>query len=536
MKRYLYWLTAMAVGLGACTNDTLQPEETQTPEIPDQEAAVSNLKTAALASVASSQSRVYVLPETKSEELPERLSLIAEIENPSNEISGFVKEENGRYLSATCVYYDAESGKYYVTYHMQGNNYNTQQTNETGGLIESFTIEDNKPVLDKIYAAADPSKISFDFNHLLFDKLVSDGSENFIYIGDYTADSEISPRLIAVGHSSEPSSKEDGKPNTKAIIGLIDLENKKIDYKTVLTGEKLLDEEGKSLGDIDAQDVNCVVRKYNHYYLATRKGIAILKAAKDEIFEPELDVDDNIYFLKTPGSAKYISLKTFSSGVDFFFLTEDTPTDMTADTAIPGRIMNCAINNIWGDEKIQKDLPVGMGSVTDFNWESGTVWPQLSDPIESVSPVDGKNVMFSGSYNTGAKYACLGKNGLYINNPSNGYANPENHIMKFSDTAEGSRPVNCVVVEDYEDANGHHYTDGFIYVANGACLTILDSYTLEKVAEFSAFDGSRKASANFIHVVKTNDHPECPYVPSRIITVAYGQEGVKVFKFNPPVK
>ena len=546
MKKQYFLLASLALGMAACTNDTLTPDEIVDEENNSQEEVVSNLQHAKLSSFNSSQSRVTVFPVTRADD-SEPLQLIAEIDNLSKEegkIPGFELED--RYLSATCVFYDEKTGTYYTTYHMQGNNYYTEQENETGGYIETFTINENGvPVPGKVYMSANPSELSFDFNHLYFDRHQNETDDYYFqFVGDYNVDDDMESRLIAVGHSSEPSQKEGGKPNTKAIIAKLnfDGDSPTIDYATILTGDKLTDgttnEDGNlmSLGDEDARDANCVVRKYNHYYVATRKGIANLKASKDELFNPELDKDGNIYFLKTPGSVKYISQPTFTSGVDFLYLTEDTPKDMTANTAIPARIIRNGVNNFYQNNRV--DYLAGIESVKDFNWQSGSVWPNISEPIESISPVDGKNVFFTGSLNPGAEFVCLGKNGLYINNPTLNWANPENNIMKFSDKEGGSRPVNGIFVEDWDEANGHHYTDGFIYVANGSCLTILDYYTLEKVAEYSAFKKGEveDASANFVHVVKTNDYPNNEHVADRIITVAFGQAGVKVFRFTPPVK
>ena len=529
-KAVSFAFVVAVMAFAACTKDATGGEDVIAPE-DSVENAQSTLTTVKLASFAGDASRVTYAESSRAEAKPGSLKLVAEIANPSAQADFSNFDIEDRYLSATSVYYDQSSGTYYATYHMQGNNYNTKQEVETAGLIETFNInEDGEPTLKSIYRAENPSELDFDFNHIYFDQIPNPS----VYVGDYTADSDSGVRIIVGGHKTEPSSKVGGKPNTAAIIAKLNLPEGTIDYATVYTGEKILDDNDKSLGNEDAGDVNCFVRKYNHYYLATRKGIAILKAGKENMFEPELDANDHVYFLKTPGSAKYISQPTTTSYIDFLYLTEDTPKDMTATTAIPAQIMSCAISNDF--QGTQRDLPIGMESVTDFNWQSGSPWPKISEPIESVSPVDGKNVFFSGSLNTAAKFACLGKNGLYVYNPTYGYNQDE--IIKFSDAADGSRPVNGIFVEDWDAENGHHYTDGFIYVANGACLTILDALTLEKVAEYSAYnskDEEHLASANYVHVVKTNIKTNAG-APDRIITVAYGQAGVKVFKFVPPTK
>lgn len=516
MKKQLLWTATLALSLTACSDDAINADRDL-----NNEPVEPTFKTAKLTSVKSSQGRVTVKADSRAA-MPGSLTLHAEIDNLSKEegrITGFEKEyKDGRYLSATSVYYDQSSETYYVTYHMQGNNYNTSLIDQTSGYVESFTIDANgDPVVGKIYMSANPSEKDFDFNHLYFDNLVSPS----IYVGDYTADSDTESRLIAVGHLSEPTST--GKAQTKAIIARLNLEEETIDYAPVLTGEKLLDEDGKSLGNIDAGDANCVVRKYNHYYLATRKGIAVLKAAKDELFAPEVDDNDNLYFIKSPGSTKYISQPTTTSYIKFLYLTENTPEGFNYDTAIPAKIAEFAIDTRYNDRFLN------LNSLEGFKLED---WSNQVGPINAISPVDGKNMFAADSYYTASHYVCLGKNGLYVHNPMEGW---NEHIVTFSDVEGGSRPVNGVFVEDYESDNGYHVTDGFIYVANGACLTILDGKTLEKVAEYSAFKEG-DASANFIHVVKTKNYTNSAAAPDRIITVAYGQAGVKVFKFVPPTK
>ena len=148
-----------------------------------------------------------------------------------------------------------------------------------------------------------------------------------------------------------------------------------------------------------------------------------------------------------------------------------------------------------------------------------------------IYPVDGKNVLAAPT--GGRVYACLGKNGLYVR--EEGVRGTENvhyvddDTIKFSDKTDGtgSRPVNAVFVEDYDSFKEY----GYIYVANGVCLTVLNYNTLETVADFTLGKDS-DGSANYVYVVKdpnseTND---------RIVTVAYGQEGVKVLRFTPPAK
>lgn len=507
-------------------------------------ATATGITTVKLASFPSSQERVTLAPQTKTLTEPGELKLFATIDNLSKEagkISGFTKEEGGRFLSATCVYFDPSSETYYVTYHMQGNNYNTIQTNETAGYIETFKLNENGvPTVGKIYTAANPSAVSYDFNHLYFDDL-----SNFDNSGTYHG-KDTGVRIIAVGHKSEASSKEEGKPNTKAIIGKLNLDTDEptIDEAVVYTGEKILDENGKSLGKVDAGDVNCVLRKYDYYYLATRKGIAVLNAKDDNMFTPipnistenYLPIENSTYFVHTPGSAKHFAhyYPAYGSGFSFLYLTDNTPEDFDGETKISASLIDfsmnagdgtlCGMNTI--DSKTTGPAIFNTDGFDITSWSPDVNQFKVSDV---VYPVDGKNVLANLN---GRLYACLGKGGLYIRKSVTTMDGPSvvENTIKFTDAKDvtGSRPVNGVFVEDVENFN-----DGFIYVANGACLTILDRETLEKVAEYSAFEEG-DASANYIHVYKTNNYTgKCP---DRLITVAYGQAGVKVFKFVPPTR
>lgn len=535
-------LMLAAIAFAACTKDAAGDDIA--PENPADNTQ-SVLMTAKLSSFASSPSRVVVEPQTKAYPNPGSLTLYATIENLSAEegkINGFVKEEDGRYLSATCVYFDPSTETYYVTYHMQGNNYKTKQNDETSGYIETFKLDaDGTPIPGKVYQAANPASLDFDFNHLYFDDLNYSANS-----GSYTGSDAGTQRIIAVGHSSEPVKVGTGT-NTKAIIAKLDLENEKIEYATVYTGEKILDENGKSLGNEDAGDVNCVLRKYDYYYLATRKGIAVLNAKSDNLFTPinnfdgssNNPVENSTYFVKTPGSAKHLchQYPAYGSGFSFLYLTEEFPEGYNGKTELPASLINFSMDQGSGTLCGMNSDNTGSGksilNSKDFNiatWSTSV--NQMAIP-DYVCPIDGKNVVFNLN---GRLYACLGKGGLYVRKNVTTMEGPSvvENTIKFSDVKEPttSRPVNGVFVEDVEN-----YNDGFIYVANGACLTILDRETLEKVAEYSAFDSKEKenehlASANYVHVYKTGTYTgKCP---DRLVTVAYGQAGVKVFKFTPP--
>ena len=544
MKRNLFnvkvlggMLVSAAVALASCSDDL---QEGNLAGSGDNTPAKAKLTTATLAVSQSNQARVRAIEAEGEDEsvaeavAPGTLQLIAEIENPSKE-EGFMEVE-GRFLSATCVYYDASTETFYTTYHMQGNNYNTTQEVETAGMIETFKLDtEGQPVLEEIYRSANPEKLDFDFNHLYFDDL-SDWTNCGLYKGTDTG-----VRFIAVGHSSEPTKDGTGY-NTKAIIAKLNLEEGKIEYSPVLTGEKLLDEEGKSLGDIDAGDVNCVLRKYDYYYLATRKGIAVLNAKPENLFTPINNlgedfhpVENSTYFVKTPGSAKHFS-HIWGNGSHFslLYLTENTPAGFDGTTALPASIINFSMNagdgTLCGSTTTDSQTDgKAIFNTTDFDITTWSPNVNQSAIPYMIYPVDGKNVLATPSY--GRTYACLGKSGLYVKKTGNSMDGPyaDDQIVTFRDKKDvsSSRSVNGVYIEDIES-----HSNGYIYVANGACVTILEATSLKKIAEYSAFEEGKEVSANYVHVVKTDNYTN-PNSPDRIVTVAYGQDGVKVFRFTP---
>lgn len=537
MKKHLFFIAALALGMAACTNEVLTPEDNSENTTPEQAPSSSTtLQTATLSTFNSSPDRFVVVPQTR-DDSPKPLELVAEITNPSteNRIQGFVKE--GRYLSATSVFYDAREEVYYATYHMQGNNYNTTETDETSGFIETFKIDQKgTPSEGSIIMPADPSNLDFDFNHLYFDDLNSD-----VEAGDYSGEKETNTRLIAVGHKSEPSKKENGKPNTAAIIAKINLSENKIEYSTVLTGEQILDPINgtTSLGKEDAGDVNCVIRKHDWYYLATRKGLAILSANTDNLFAPLTNFDNDgapieksVFFLRTPGSAKHIAhIKHSTSHFAFLYLNQPHPENYDGNYSLPANLISFGMTDmngtLCGANSSDHQTIVNTQDFDITNWSLGINQHTISSVVQ---PIDGKNTIFSFS---GKTYACLGKTGLYVRKTGSNIEGPytDEKTITFSDKEGGSRPVNGVFVEEPE--NGFK---GYLYVANGACLTILDPDNEEYpvVAEYSAYDekdNEHLASANYVHVVRPDANS-----PERIITVAYGQEGVKVFKFTPPTR
>lgn len=521
-------LLLATLAFASCAREELNEEPTVKPDVPTETPAAA-LTTVNLTSFAGDASRVSYPVDTRAEAevAANPLTVVASIANPSTQ-EGYLVLPEGRYLSASCVYYNAPTNTYYVTYHMQGNNYNTDQINEIGGAIQSFKFNENGEVfLGEGFRAANPDKEDFDFNHLFFDET-----------GDGVTFNPGTPRFIVAGHKwNVPSSYTGDEPyagkrdNTRAIVGEFDPLAATLTYATIKTAEKAYDADGKSLGYTDARDANCVVRVmgYPYYCVATRKGFAVLSADKETMFQPVINRDnDQPYFVPTPGSAKFIwDNYTVGSGMNFLYLAENKSADAytTASKANMAtfQVATGKANSFLG--LMNPDSPW----TTYYNADDLDIasYPKQVEMPEAITPVDGKNAMSALSYYE--YYVPLGVNGFFYKfQGANSYKNIEG-VLKF-----GNRPVNCVVADQAEFESGH---DGFIYVANGARLTILHRKTFEEVAYFNLSKDEAgnevAASANFITVTKG---PENNWAPrDRYITVAFGQAGVKVFKFTPSV-
>ena len=518
MKKYLYLSAALAMVAVACTNDPVA-EGGLTPSGSD-DTTNSGLTTVQLASFAGRAERVSY-EKSRAEITPAALELVATIDNPATEEGfNFTKEENGRDLSATCVFYDEAADKFYVTYHMQGNNYNTSLETDTAGAIQSFSVVENEEgeatvVLDKGFRAAAPEVEDFDFNHIYFD--------------------QTSNRILAVGHNV----KNGNRKNTNAIVGLFDPVKGLYSYKTVKTAEKDYDEEtGKSLGYKDAGDVNCIIRPndrpYNYgwplYAVATRKGMALLSADEKTMFEPLLTPEGLNYFVATPGSAKYVAHTGSSSYIGLLYLTSGPKgAEVAADDESEAKIARFSINTASGlyngDYLNWGWLQTWYAPFTHLdpmNFEATNDWVYNLPEGKTITPIDGKNTLAMYGSDGQERYVALGKGGMYYNSLDAGEG-----VKKF-----GDRPVNCVVVDTPLNENAH--AGCYIYVANGSKLTILNNFTLADVASYNDDvrddDGNvLPSSANYVTVRRTGTNEDAV----RYIAVAFGQAGVKVFKFTP---
>lgn len=527
-----------AAALVSCTQDDMEGAGGKGGSTP----ASGNLTTVHLAGFAADDSRVtYEVPTRSEEELKEQgtLRLVATIENPSQaEGFNFVKEDGGRWLSATSVYYNETEQKYYVTYHMQGNNYNTTLETETAGAIQSFSVsEDGVVTLDKGFRTPNPTAEDFDFNHLYFDKTAQ--------------------RILAVGHRV----KNGNQKNTNAVVGVFDPVQGTYKYATVQTAEKAYNEKGKSLGYKDAGDVNSVLRPnddfwtndgWHFYLLATRKGMAVVSADERTLFQPVLHEDGTNYFVATPGSAKSISQGTAGSYFNLLYLSEDT-SEMpeAATTGSEAKVAHFAINTKYANP----DAPVAERVTTLRSLMSQTApfmeFDPRTDAIENlttqttlpkvISPVDGKNTLFAiPRFSDPEYYAALGTSGLYYHFKGNNTNKPYEGVMAF-----GNRPVNNVFADKEVTGEGVMVDgkrvghDGFLYVANGSKLTILHRHTMEVLATWnmpSKDENGNEIASSANYVTVTSGPVGENGLSERTIAVAFGQAGVKIFKFMPVVK
>ena len=520
-------LVFAAMTFASCVQDNMN--EASTPETPGTDLN-NNLTTVKLASFKGNANRVTYAGSRAGEAaaVPGKLELVASIANPSK-AEGFNFTSEGRYLSATCIYYNEETETYYVTYHMQGNNYNTELETDTAGAIQSFKInEDGEVVLGDGFRAPNPSKEDFDFNNLYFDN-----TDN---------------RILAVGHNVLDGNRK----NTNALVGLFDPIAGTFTYSTVKTNEKEYDAQGKSLGYKDAGDVNAIVRAndlisgydgkahgYPTYYLATRKGIAALSAKAETLFQPVQNRDNDLtYFVPTPGSAKYIAQNLVtSSAFDILYLSTEHTGDVEYTTSSEARIATVQTTNQYDIKDSHYFLLDPRNTNGKFStYYNSTDLDMLEYPTQQtlpamITPIDGKNVL-AGTDIAGEYYAALGTNGLFYKFKENETREERSGVLKFGDS--GNAPVNGVAVDN---GNGESYHHGCIYVANGSKLTVLYRNSLEEMDSFHepAFDedgNDNPASANYIAVRKAPVE-ESGKIRERTIAVAFGQAGVKIFKITP---
>ena len=400
------------------------------------------------------------------------LDLVTDVESQTHNHDSDKPEK--RRLSATSLTFDKDKGEIYVSYHMRGYNWAEDQydkgKDDVEGCIERWTFENGQIAIGNWMWTND-----FDFNHILLD-------------GEY---------VITVGHKGGEKvyTDDDGKEQTKrtdygGIIGRMptevwkqnwdatdELTREDFVYKYLTTNEELRkDYENPKKGTTTNQLVD---------YKSAGDGNCVIRVGNEYFvatsmgygrvnaadFKRVKDADGKVLFHITPGSAKY--LVQSGDEINVLYLN---------DRFDPSK------------EDSKSKATVATMSVDAFP-TAGTT----KDMKQVVTPVDGKNVLAVDD--DGTVYACLSLNGLQI-----GDSDP---IMFGNE-----RAVNGVAVDDE-----------YIYVANGNYITVLDKATRKQITERRGGEVDDKISANFVEVKKIGD--------DRYVFVAFGQNGIKVYKFNP---
>ena len=221
----------------------------------------------------------------------------------------------------------------------------------------------------------------------------------------------------------------------------------------------------------NAGDGNCVIRVGDEYFVATFRGYGRIKRDKndpDEDFRKVTNEDGEIAFVKTPYSAKHIINNNGQIAV--LYLNEEQGSPVTASMR-------------------------STATLATFT-ESGFPFTPATTLLASyIQPVDGKNVLaaYNGNY-----FSCMGKGGLVTGN----------NVYNFGQNNQ--EPVNGICIDEK-----------YIYLASGSHLRVLD-HSMNQIAAYAI----PNMSANYIKVV-VNPNDGLKY-----IIVAFGQEGVKVFRLN----
>ena len=396
------------------------------------------------------------------------LDLVADVESPTHDHDIDKNDPNRRHLSATSITFDGE-GNIYASYHMRGGNWGN----------DTYDKDDIEGCIERWNFSTEGIEIGnwmwtyeFDFNHIILD------GNYVITVGHKGGDKEI------VGDNNQKYTDFGG------IIGRMPaaiwsqnwdadqvLTREDFAYKYLTTEVPLYADFENESGNVTNQKVdyqsagdgNCVVRYGDNYFVATSAGYGIIKA---EDFSRIKDAEGNVLFTSTKGSAKY--LVENDGVVNVLYLNDRATGGSTATTSFGATLATMNSQNFPKGEVTTK----GMAA--------------------NVSPVDGKNVI---AVNNGVVYACLSKGGLQIGDK----------VITFSDEEDGSRSVNGVAVDGQ-----------YIYVANGSYLTVLDKATHQVVVERKG--NTNNVSANFVEVKELNG--------VKYVFVAFGQDGIKVYKFN----
>lgn len=194
----------------------------------------------------------------------------------------------------------------------------------------------------------------------------------------------------------------------------------------------------------------------------------------DENFMRIKDENGDVLFTSTDGSSKYLVVN--DETVNVLYLNERAE----------------------GGSEATTEFGATLATLTTTSYPNEATTQEMS---ANVNPVDGKNVI---AVNDGVVYACLSNGGLQIGK----------EVKTFKDEL-GVRSVNGVAVDDK-----------YIYVANGSYITVLDKETKDLVVERKG--DTKYVSANFVEVKEYNGE--------KYVFVAFGQDGIKVFKLNIPTE
>lgn len=400
------------------------------------------------------------------------LEPVADVKSMTHDHDADKDYPKNRRLSATSLTFDEKTKNIYVSYHMRGGNWagDTYDKDDIEGCIERWTLNDDGEIEIGNWMWTN----EFDFNHILFDN-------------DY---------VITVGHKGgEKKIKgSDGQEYTDfgGIIGRMptgvwaqnwdaedDLTREDFVYKYLTTEVPVYDDytnpkkgtTTKQLVDYEsAGDGNCVIRVGNEYFVATSKGYGKINAAD---FKRVKDENGDVLFTSTPGSAKYLVKK--GDMINVLYLNDRPKESSTQITSFGATLATMGVDAFPTGETTEKAMAA------------------------NVSPVDGKNVIAVDD--DGTVYACLSMGGLQVGDK----------IVKEPFGEE--RAVNGVAVYG-----------NYVYVANGNYITVLNKSTLEKVVEARGGTEDDKISANFVEVKEYNNEV--------YVFVAFGQNGIKVFKFK----
>lgn len=309
----------------------------------------------------------------------------------------------------------------------------------------------------------------FDFNHIILD------GNNIVTVGHKGGEKEI------VGDNGQKYTDFGG------IIGKLptnfydsnwdaedELTREDFEYKYLTTEVPLMADYENESGNVTNQKVDYESAGDGNCVVRVGDNYFVATSAGygviDANFKRIKDENGDVLFTSTPGSSKYLVVN--DGTVNVLYLN-DRAANASEETT---------------------SFSATLATLSTEAYPNGANTAAMQS---NVSPVDGKNVI---AVKDGVVYACLSKGGLQIGNE-----------VVTLEGEDGIRSVNGVAVDD-----------SYIYVANGSYITVLDKATKEIVVERKG--NTKKVSANFVEVKE--------YDGETYVFVAFGQDGIKVYKFN----